>query len=69
MESNTDMLRRAIHEHCVETGISFEEFTDIYGPQIKIPEVFDVFFLYPFCSLCEFGKSLRIKMLIDVLTT
>ncbi len=69
MNLNVDEIRQAIYEHCVETGIEFDDFIDIFGCQIEHPEVFDIFFELPYNFISESSKNHRIELLIDVLTT
>jgi hypothetical protein len=69
MDPNFEELKQIIHEHCEETGLSYDDFVDIFGPQIESPETFDIFFENPFNSISKMAQEMRIELLIDILTT
>ena len=68
MDLNEKNLRRIIENHCLNAGITFDDFVVLYGPQIIDPEVFDPFFEIPYNDLPEPVKDMRIEMLADILT-
>ncbi len=53
MNLNVEEIRQAVYDHCVEAGLSFNEFVDIYGPQILTPKAFDILFELPFDSISD----------------
>ncbi len=53
----------------METGLSYDDFVDIFGPQIESPEAFDIFFENPINSISKMAQEMRIELLIDILTT
>jgi len=63
---NVNEIRQAIYEHCEETGLDFNDFVAIFKPQIESPEVFDIFFEYPFHMISDDSKDKRIAILIDI---
>jgi hypothetical protein len=67
-DPNFEELKQVIHEHCEETGLNYNDFVDIFGPQIISPEAFDIFFENPFNSIPKMAQEMRIELLIDILT-
>jgi hypothetical protein len=35
-DPNFEEIKQVIHEHCEETGLSYDDFIDIFGPQIAV---------------------------------
>jgi hypothetical protein len=68
MDPNFEELKQLIHEHCEETGLCYDDFVDIFKPQIVSPETFDIFFENPFNSIPKMAQEVRIELLIDILT-
>jgi len=68
-DPNFEELKQVIHEHCEETGLCYDDFVVIFGPQIESPETFDIFFENPFNSIPKMAQEIRIEVLIDILTT
>ena len=68
-DPNFEELKQVIHEHCEETGLSYDDFVDIFRPQIESPETFDIFFENSFNSIPKLAQEVRIELLIDILIT
>jgi len=63
------ILKRDIFLHCVDTGIDYYDFWDIWAEYInEDPAVFDIFFEYPYDQITEMSKDARVDLLIDVCT-
>ena len=68
-DPNFEELKQVIHEHCEETGLSYDDFVDLFGPPIESPEAFDIFFENSFNSISKMAQEMRIELLIDILTS
>jgi len=69
MKSQVEEIKQAIREHCSETGIEFNDFVSFYLHQVQEPDVFDLFFEYPFDQISPEEQNRRIDIIIDALTT
>ena len=68
-DPNFKKLKQVIHDHCEETGLSYDDFIVIFKPQIESPEVFDIFFENPFNSISKRAQEMRTELLIEILTS